>query len=143
MAEDKSSPTAQEGAKPTKRPPWWVWLWEWSGFGTKSGWNWLKLFSALAIPVVLAVAGLYFQSQLDQRQRQIEERRAQHPTLQAYLELRVSLHVCRILSPGCFGPRLRNLQDLRILFTGAGGSAYVVEIPGCMGCAGPRTRAVV
>jgi hypothetical protein len=93
MAVDKSSPTAQEGAKPTKRPPWWVWLWEWSGFGTKSGWNRLKLFSALAIPVVLAVAGLYFQSQLDQRQRQIEERRAE---LEREIEERVhSMPRCR------------------------------------------------
>jgi len=42
-------------------------------FGKKSGWDWLDLFSALAIPIVLAAAGFLFQAQLDQRQRQIED----------------------------------------------------------------------
>jgi uncharacterized protein YjbI with pentapeptide repeats len=51
----------------------------------------------LAIPVVLAVAGLYFEAQLDERQRksdarraqtehQLEERRADDAALQAYLD---------------------------------------------------------
>jgi uncharacterized protein YjbI with pentapeptide repeats len=55
------------------------------------------LLSALAIPVVLAVAGYYFSSQQDERQRlsevrrakseqAIEEQRAQDAALQAYLD---------------------------------------------------------
>jgi hypothetical protein len=32
----------------------------WTGFGDKTFWDWLQLLSALAIPVVLAAAGLWF-----------------------------------------------------------------------------------
>jgi uncharacterized protein YjbI with pentapeptide repeats len=49
----------------------------WTGFGDKTFWDWLQLLSALAIPVVLAAAGLWFTSQQDQRQQQIENERAQ------------------------------------------------------------------
>jgi uncharacterized protein YjbI with pentapeptide repeats len=48
----------------------------WTGFGDKTFWDWLQLLSALAIPVVLAAAGLWFTAQQDQRQQNIEERRA-------------------------------------------------------------------
>src|SRR5215203_3812606 len=97
MAEGRSTPTPKQEKEPDKRPPWWKRLWEWTEFGKKSGWNWLELLSALAIPVVLAVAGLYFETQLDERQRksdarraqtehQLEERRADDAALQAYLD---------------------------------------------------------
>jgi len=49
----------------------------WTGFGDKTFWDWLQLLSALAIPVVLAAAGLWFTAQQDQRQQQIETDRAQ------------------------------------------------------------------
>jgi hypothetical protein len=39
----------------------------WTGFGNKTLWDWLQLLSALAIPVVLAAAGLWFTAQQDQR----------------------------------------------------------------------------
>jgi uncharacterized protein YjbI with pentapeptide repeats len=69
----------------------------WTGFRGKTVWDWLQLLSVLAIPVVLAAAGFYFEAQLDQRQRQIEnqraevertieEQRAQDAALQAYLD---------------------------------------------------------
>ena len=48
----------------------------WTGFGDKTLWDWLQLLSALAIPVVLAAAGFWFTSQQDQRQQEIEDRRA-------------------------------------------------------------------
>src|SRR5215211_595750 len=71
--------------------------WRWTGFTGKTLWYWLQLLSALAIPVVLAVAGFYFSSQQDERQRlsevrrakseqAIEEQRAQDAALQAYLD---------------------------------------------------------
>jgi hypothetical protein len=50
---------------------------EWTGFGDKTFWDWLQLLSALAIPVVLAAAGLWFTAQQDARQQQIEDDRAQ------------------------------------------------------------------
>jgi uncharacterized protein YjbI with pentapeptide repeats len=49
----------------------------WTGFGDKTFWDWLQLLSALAIPVVLAAAGLWFTAQQDLRQQNIENERAQ------------------------------------------------------------------
>src|SRR5215218_9643662 len=68
----------------------------WTGFGDKTFWDWLQLLSALAIPVVLAAAGLWFTAQQDARQQNVEderakaerklaEQRAQDEALQAYL----------------------------------------------------------
>jgi uncharacterized protein YjbI with pentapeptide repeats len=68
----------------------------WTGFGDKTFWDWLQLLSALAIPVVLAAAGLWFTAQQDARQQEIEgqraeaeqklvQQRAQDEALQAYL----------------------------------------------------------
>jgi uncharacterized protein YjbI with pentapeptide repeats len=48
----------------------------WTGFGDKTVWDWLQLLSALAIPVVLAAAGLWFTAQQDARQQKIEGQRA-------------------------------------------------------------------
>jgi hypothetical protein len=88
MVEEKGRQTAdkKEGRKP----------WTLREFGGQTVWDWLHLLSALAIPVVLAVAGLWFTAQLDERQRSIEnqraqaerelaEQRAQDEALQAYL----------------------------------------------------------
>jgi uncharacterized protein YjbI with pentapeptide repeats len=91
------APAAQVGKEPDKRPPWWKRLWGWTQFGEKKLWDWLQLLSALAIPVVLTVAGFWFTSQQqkyqqdieDQRaaaERNIEEQRAQDAALQAYLD---------------------------------------------------------
>lgn len=82
--------------KPGKRH-WGSKLWEWTGFGEKKLWDWLQLLSALAIPIVLTVAGFWFTSQQARHQQDIEERRAeaeqdleeqraQDTALQAYLD---------------------------------------------------------
>src|SRR5215204_6745689 len=68
-------------------------LWEWTGFGEKKLWDWLQLLSALAIPILLTVAGFWFAAQQDEREakrveneRKLEEQRAQDAALQAYLD---------------------------------------------------------
>ncbi len=83
MAEGKGTHTVEQGKGSTKRPPWWKRLWEWTEFGKKSGWNWLELLSAVAIPVVLAAIGFWFSSQQSTTQARIEEQRAQDAALQA------------------------------------------------------------
>jgi uncharacterized protein YjbI with pentapeptide repeats len=93
----------EKDAHKGKRKPWTL-----REFGGQTVWDWLHLLSALAIPVVLAAAGLWFTAQQDQRQQQIEtdraeqaqkiedqrakaerklaEQRAQDEALQAYLD---------------------------------------------------------
>src|SRR5215216_2417293 len=68
MVEEKGRQTAdkKEGRKP----------WTLREFGGQTVWDWLHLLSALAIPVVLAAAGLWFTAQQDQRQQDIEGQRA-------------------------------------------------------------------
>jgi uncharacterized protein YjbI with pentapeptide repeats len=53
-------------------------LWGWTGIGEKKLWDWLQLLSALAIPVVLAVAGFWFADQQQKQQQKIENQRAEH-----------------------------------------------------------------
>ena len=126
MSKDESIRDGQERAKPTGRPPWWGRLWDWSGFGEKSGWNWLELVGALAIPVVLAAAGLYFNAQFDQRQRQIEDQRAeveraiqeqrsQQAALQAYVEQMGTLLLDRDLRGSGEDSDVRRLARARTL----------------------------
>jgi hypothetical protein len=70
----KGIPTPKQSSQdqaPQSKP------WTLKEFSGKTIWDWLQLLSTLAIPVVLAVAGLYIESQLDERQRQFEEDRAQ------------------------------------------------------------------
>jgi uncharacterized protein YjbI with pentapeptide repeats len=76
MAEGKDTRTVEQETEPTKHPPWWKRLWGWTEFGEKTGWQWLELLSALAIPVVLAIAGYWFTMQQDARQQAIETQRA-------------------------------------------------------------------
>jgi uncharacterized protein YjbI with pentapeptide repeats len=91
------APAEQEGKEPGKRPPWRKRLWGWTQFGEKKLWDWLQLLSALAIPVVLTVAGFWYTSQQQRHQQAIEhqraaaeqdiqEQRAQDAALQAYLD---------------------------------------------------------
>src|SRR5215217_7687736 len=76
---------------------WWKRLWDWTEFGKKTGWQWLELLSALAIPVVLAIAGYWITMQQDARKqaiedqraeggREIKEQRARDEALQSYLK---------------------------------------------------------
>src|SRR5215217_380298 len=63
------TPPVEDGKHDVKQEPsrkdrtWWKRLWDWTEFGKKTGWQWLELLSALAIPVVLAIAGYYFNTQ--------------------------------------------------------------------------------
>src|SRR5215207_5795791 len=49
----------------------------WTGFADKTLWEWLQLLGALAIPLVLAIAGFWFTTQQEARQQSIETQRAQ------------------------------------------------------------------
>jgi nitrogen fixation-related uncharacterized protein len=49
-------------------------LWQWTEFGQRSGWEWMQL---LIIPVVIGVAGLWFNWAQDARQREDTQTRAQ------------------------------------------------------------------
>jgi hypothetical protein len=49
----------------------------WTGFADKTLWEWLQLLGALAIPIVLAIAGFWFTTQQEARQQRIEAQRAQ------------------------------------------------------------------
>ena len=82
------------GVEPPKRRREW---WSWTGFGGQTLWDWLQLLSALSIPIVLALAALWFSTQQDRRQetledqraesaRRIEELRARDAALGAYLD---------------------------------------------------------
>src|SRR5215208_342531 len=51
--------------------------WTLREFGGQTVWDWLHLLSALAIPVVLAIVGLWFTAQQDARQQQTENQRAE------------------------------------------------------------------
>jgi uncharacterized protein YjbI with pentapeptide repeats len=124
MAEGKGTHTAEQEKESTKRPPWWKRLWEWTEFGKKSGWNWLELLSALAIPVVLAVIGFWFTAQQDARQQQIEdqraklereleEQRAQDAALQAYFDQMGALMLDRDLRSSAGGDEVRLLARAR------------------------------
>jgi len=82
---------AEQEKNPDERPPWWKRLWGWTKFGEKSGWEYLELLSALAIPVVVAGATAWLTWQQSATQTQIEEQRAQGAALQAYLDQMSSL----------------------------------------------------
>src|SRR5215210_3174082 len=129
MVEEKGRQTAdkKEGRKP----------WTLREFGGQTVWDWLHLLSALAIPVVLAAAGLWFTAQQDQRQHQIEdqraqqaqkienqraeaerelaEQRAQDEALQAYLDQMSSLLLERDLRTSEEDSEVRTLARVRTL----------------------------
>jgi hypothetical protein len=79
---DKKRGFKQEPSR--KDQSWWKRLWDWTEFGKKTGWQWLALLSALAIPVILAIAGYWFTGQqtesqqaFEAQQRALEEQRAE------------------------------------------------------------------
>jgi uncharacterized protein YjbI with pentapeptide repeats len=95
MAGGQDTHNTEQG--PGNHAPWWKRLWGWTGFGDQKLWDWLQLLSALAVPVVIAAAGLWFTAQQNHRQQQIEnqraerereleEQRAQDEALQGYLD---------------------------------------------------------
>jgi hypothetical protein len=109
----------------------------WTGFGDKKLWDWLQLLSALAIPVVLAIAGFWFTTQQEARQQRIEtqsaqqaqeietqraeaerelaEQRAQDAALQAYFDQMGSLLLRSGLRESEKGSEVRTLARARTI----------------------------
>jgi hypothetical protein len=106
---------AEQEKKPDKRPPWWKRLWGWTKFGEKSGWEYLQLLSALAIPVVVAGATAWLTWQQSATQTQIEEQRAQGAALQAYLDQMSSLLLGKHLRASEEESEVRTLARARTL----------------------------
>jgi uncharacterized protein YjbI with pentapeptide repeats len=77
MVEGKDTRPAGQETALAKRPPWWRRFWGWTEFGEKSGWKYLQLLGTLSIPLVIALGTLWFTTQQNEQQRDIEERRAQ------------------------------------------------------------------
>jgi uncharacterized protein YjbI with pentapeptide repeats len=116
MVEEKGRQTAdkKEGRKP----------WTLREFGGQTVWDWLHLLSALAIPVVLAAAGLWFTAQQDQRQvaienqraeaeRELAQQRAQDEALQAYLDQMDNLLLEKNLRESAEDSEVRTLARAR------------------------------
>jgi hypothetical protein len=80
--EEKEEPR-RETTRATEPKDFWP---KWTGLSGKTLWDWLLLLSALAVPVVVGVASLWFTHQQDTRQEQIESQRSQDAALQAYLD---------------------------------------------------------
>jgi uncharacterized protein YjbI with pentapeptide repeats len=98
--------------------------WTLREFGGQTVWDWLHLLSALAIPVVLAIVGLWFSAQQDARQQNIEdqraeaerelaEQRAQGEALQAYLNQMSELMLNRNLLEAKEGDPVYTLAQAR------------------------------
>lgn len=83
---DKRNDTADQEQSDGKPPSWSQRFWGWTEFGKKSGWEWLQLLSVLLIPIVIALATLWFTAMQNDQQKRIETKRAQSTALQAYLD---------------------------------------------------------
>jgi uncharacterized protein YjbI with pentapeptide repeats len=127
--EEKGKQTA--GEKQGRKP------WTLREFGGKTLWDWLHLLSALAIPVVLAAAGLWFTAQQDRNQGSLERQlaqqaqkienqraeaeralakeRAQDEALQAYLSQMGSLLLEKDLRKSAKDSEVRSLARARTL----------------------------
>jgi uncharacterized protein YjbI with pentapeptide repeats len=125
----KQEKEPRNGTAAQKEPRKRLWrsrLWEWTDFGEKTLWDWLQLLSALAIPVVLAIAGFWFTAQQEERQRAIENQRAeneqrledqrsQDATLQAYLDQMSELMLEKDLRASEEDSEVRTLARARTL----------------------------
>src|SRR5215217_2000311 len=121
---EPSNGTAAE--KESRKRPWRSRLWKWTDFGEKTLWDWLQLLSALAIPVVLAVAGFWFTAWQGERQqaiedqranveRAVEDQRAQDAALQAYLDQMTELILEKNLRDSKEESEVRTLARARTL----------------------------
>jgi uncharacterized protein YjbI with pentapeptide repeats len=121
----KQGAAVEQETEPRKRP-WRSRLWEWTDFGKKTLWDWLQLLSALAIPVVLAVAGFWFTAWQGERQqaieaqrakveRDIEDQRSQATALQAYLDQMTELVLDKNLRDSKEESEVRTLARARTL----------------------------
>jgi uncharacterized protein YjbI with pentapeptide repeats len=107
MAEGEGKQAA--GEQETRKP------WTLREFGGKTVWDWLHLISALAVPIVLAFVGLWFTSQQDARQQQVEEQRADDVALQAYLDQMSTLLIRRDLRLSTEDNATEDSKEARIL----------------------------
>jgi hypothetical protein len=98
-------------------------FWQWTEFGERSGWEWMQL---LIIPVVIGVAGLWFNWAQDARQREdaqtraqaqleAEEERTQEEALQQYNNEMRSLLLEEELLDSQEGDAVRELARARTL----------------------------
>jgi uncharacterized protein YjbI with pentapeptide repeats len=126
VEQEKELGNTTAAEKEPSRRRWSSKLWEWTGFGEKKLWDWLQLLSALAIPIVLTVAGFWFTSQQARHQQIIEERRAeaeqalgeqraQDTALQAYLDQMGALTLEENLRDSEEGSEARTLARARTL----------------------------
>ena len=98
-------------------------FWQWTEFGQRSGWEWMQL---LIIPIVIGVAGLWFNWAQDARQREdaqsraqaqleAEEERTQEEALQQYNNEMRSLLLEEDLLNSQEGDAVRELARARTL----------------------------
>jgi uncharacterized protein YjbI with pentapeptide repeats len=82
----------------------------------KTNWDWMQLglqiYAAILIPLVLAFVGYRFTSELDVRQRNFEQQRAQDLTLQGYLD-----SMSRLVLEDLDNPKVRDVMRARTLTT--------------------------
>ena len=118
MSEGKGTPTPNQEKEARQSKAWAL-----REFGGKAIWDWLQL---LIVPLALAVLGLWFTVQQDARQQKIEDRRAQvereiqdqraeHATLQAYLDQMGTLLLDRDLRTSDENSDVRRLARARTL----------------------------
>jgi hypothetical protein len=86
-----------------------------TGFSSRTLWDWLQLLSVLAIPVVLALATLWFTARQNERLQSIEEQRAQDEALQAYLDQMSELMLDKNLLDAEEGSPVRSLARARTI----------------------------
>jgi uncharacterized protein YjbI with pentapeptide repeats len=98
MAKERDTfPAVQKKEAPEQRS-WWKrvlrWIWDRTGFGGKTLWHWFELF---VVSAALAIIGIWFTNQQEERQQlteqqranaelALEEQRAENAALQAYLD---------------------------------------------------------
>src|SRR5215217_6561096 len=126
VQQDTEPTNGTAAEKEPRKQPWRSRLWEWTDFGEKTLWDWLQLLSALAIPVVLAVAGFWFTAWQGERQqaiedqranveRAVEDQRAQDTALQAYLDQMTELILEKNLRDSKEESEVRTLARARTL----------------------------
>jgi uncharacterized protein YjbI with pentapeptide repeats len=126
VEKEKKPGNESAAEKEPRKRHWRSKLWEWTEFGEKKLWDWVQLLSALAIPIVLAVAGFWFTAHQEAHQQDIEKRRAeaeldleeqraQDTALQAYLDQMSALMLEEDLRGSEEGGEARTLARARTL----------------------------
>jgi hypothetical protein len=84
----------------------------WTGFRGKTAWDWLQL---LIVPLVLVIGGFLLTTLQDDRQRAIEDQRAQDTAIQAYLDQMGNLLLEKDLRTSKEDSEVRTLARARTL----------------------------